>query len=134
MNPWAEGPRSAALDRRHDLQLAEAHMAGVGRTPCRPAGGEWKTFRSASYCWKVLYLRAAGVLSGVSSTEHGGTRKSLTVIGSRSCETLPRAGALFPAQAEGTDRRSRKGFYLDQAGIAYTWNLLHRPVLLRQLT
>ena len=32
--------RSAALDRRHDLQLAEAHMAGMGRTPSRPAVAE----------------------------------------------------------------------------------------------
>jgi hypothetical protein len=31
---------SAALDRRHDLQLAEAHMAGMGRTPNRPAAAE----------------------------------------------------------------------------------------------
>jgi hypothetical protein len=38
--PWAEGPRSAALDRRHDLELAEAHMAGVGGTPSRPAVAE----------------------------------------------------------------------------------------------
>jgi len=39
-SPWAEGPRSAALDRRHDLELAEAHMAGMGRTPSRPARAE----------------------------------------------------------------------------------------------
>ena len=35
-------PPSAAvrqgLDRRHDLQLAEAHMAGVGLAPRRPMG------------------------------------------------------------------------------------------------
>ena len=31
---------SAALDRRHDLELAEAHMAGIGRTPSRPAVAE----------------------------------------------------------------------------------------------
>ena len=31
---------SAALDRRHDLELAEAHMAGMGRTPSRPAMAE----------------------------------------------------------------------------------------------
>jgi hypothetical protein len=31
---------SAALDRRHDLQLAEAHMAGMGCTPNRPAVAE----------------------------------------------------------------------------------------------
>jgi hypothetical protein len=37
MNPWAEGPRSAALDRRHDLELPEAHMAGMRGTPSRPA-------------------------------------------------------------------------------------------------
>src|SRR6516162_1951958 len=28
---------SAAFDRRHDLELPEAHMAGMGRTPSRPA-------------------------------------------------------------------------------------------------
>ena len=32
----AQCRRSAALDRRHHLQLAEAHMAGVGGTPSRP--------------------------------------------------------------------------------------------------
>jgi hypothetical protein len=36
----AQRRRSAALDRRHDLQLAEAHMAGMGRTPSRPAVAE----------------------------------------------------------------------------------------------
>ena len=36
----AQRRRSAALDRRHDLQLAEAHMAGMGRTPSRPAAAE----------------------------------------------------------------------------------------------
>ena len=39
-SPWAEGPRSAAFDRRHDLELAETHMAGMGRTPSRPAMAE----------------------------------------------------------------------------------------------
>ena len=32
--------RSAALDRRHDLELAEAHMAGMRGTPSRPAVAE----------------------------------------------------------------------------------------------
>ncbi len=36
----AQRRRSAALDRRHDLQLAEAHVAGMGRTPSRPAVAE----------------------------------------------------------------------------------------------
>src|SRR5437764_9222823 len=36
----AQYHRSAALDRRHDLELAEAHMAGMGRTPSRPAVAE----------------------------------------------------------------------------------------------
>jgi hypothetical protein len=35
----AQRRRSASLDRRHDLELAEAHMAGVGGTPSRPAVG-----------------------------------------------------------------------------------------------
>src|SRR3954451_18258613 len=32
----AERRRAATLDRRHDLQLAEAHMAGVGHAPSGP--------------------------------------------------------------------------------------------------
>jgi hypothetical protein len=36
----AQGRRSAALDCRHDFQLAEAHMAGVGRTPRRSVVAE----------------------------------------------------------------------------------------------
>src|SRR5215831_16951470 len=36
----AEGCRAAVLDRRHDLELAEADMAGIGRTPCRPVVAE----------------------------------------------------------------------------------------------
>ncbi len=36
----AQRRRSAALDCRHDLQLAEAHMAGMGGTPNRPALAE----------------------------------------------------------------------------------------------
>jgi hypothetical protein len=36
----AQRRRPAALDRRHDLQLAEAHVAGMGRTPSRPAVAE----------------------------------------------------------------------------------------------
>jgi len=31
---------SAALDRRHDLELAEAQVAGMRRTPSRPAAAE----------------------------------------------------------------------------------------------
>src|SRR5215470_6937452 len=36
----AQRRRSAALDRRHDLRLAEAHATGMGRTPSRPAVAE----------------------------------------------------------------------------------------------
>ena len=36
----AQRRRSAALDRRHDLQLAEVHMAGMGRTPRRSVVAE----------------------------------------------------------------------------------------------
>jgi hypothetical protein len=36
----AEGRRAAALDRRHHLQLAEAHMTGVGSAPRRPVSAE----------------------------------------------------------------------------------------------
>src|SRR5436309_8547947 len=36
----AQRRRSAAFDRRHDLELAQAHVAGMGRTPSRPAMAE----------------------------------------------------------------------------------------------
>src|SRR6516164_5888249 len=36
----AECRRAAALDRTHDLHLVEAHMAGIGATPCRPMVAE----------------------------------------------------------------------------------------------
>src|SRR5579863_4907527 len=36
----AERRRATALDRRHDLELAEAHMAGIGFTPCRAMAAE----------------------------------------------------------------------------------------------
>jgi hypothetical protein len=36
----AEGRRAAALDRRHHLELAEAHMAGIGVTPRRSMAAE----------------------------------------------------------------------------------------------
>src|SRR5215813_704715 len=36
----AERCRAAVLDRRHHLELAEAHMAGIGLTPCRAVVAE----------------------------------------------------------------------------------------------
>jgi hypothetical protein len=36
----AELGGSTGLDRRHDLQLAEAHMAGIGLAPHRPMGSK----------------------------------------------------------------------------------------------
>jgi len=39
-NMAAKGRRAAALDRRHDLELVEAHMAGVGLPPRRAVVAE----------------------------------------------------------------------------------------------
>ncbi len=36
----AEGGCAASLDGRHDLELAEADMAGMGRAPCGPVSAE----------------------------------------------------------------------------------------------
>src|SRR3979490_799073 len=36
----AEGRGAAALDRRHHLELAEAHMAGIGPAPCQAVATE----------------------------------------------------------------------------------------------
>src|SRR6266853_2150955 len=36
----AESRRAAALDGRHDLELAEAHVTGVGTTPRRSVAAE----------------------------------------------------------------------------------------------
>lgn len=35
-----KGRRAAALDRRHHLQLVEAHMTGIGSTPRRSVVAE----------------------------------------------------------------------------------------------
>ena len=40
LNVSAERGGAAGLDRRHDLQLAEADMAGVGLAPRRPMGAK----------------------------------------------------------------------------------------------
>ena len=32
----AEGGRAALLDRRHDLELTQAHMSGIGSAPVGP--------------------------------------------------------------------------------------------------
>ena len=39
-NMAAERCRAAALDRRHHLELVEAHMTGIGVTPCRSVVAE----------------------------------------------------------------------------------------------
>src|SRR5262249_10149028 len=36
-----QGCRATALDCRHHLELAEAHMAGIGLTPCRAVVAEY---------------------------------------------------------------------------------------------
>jgi hypothetical protein len=36
----AERGRATGLDRRHDLELVEAHVTGVGLAPCRPVGAK----------------------------------------------------------------------------------------------
>ena len=36
----AERGCATGLDRRHDLQLVEAHVTGVGLSPCRPIGAK----------------------------------------------------------------------------------------------
>jgi hypothetical protein len=36
----AENRGTAVLDRRHDRQLREAHMSGVGVAPCRTVAAE----------------------------------------------------------------------------------------------
>ena len=39
-NMLTERRRAAALDRRHHLPLVEAHMAGIGLSPCRTMAAE----------------------------------------------------------------------------------------------
>ena len=36
----AERGGATGLDRRHDLELVEAHVTGVGLAPCRPVGAK----------------------------------------------------------------------------------------------
>ena len=51
-NVPAERRRAAALDRRHHLQLAEAHMASIGFTPSGPVVAE--DVRTVSYTHLTL--------------------------------------------------------------------------------
>src|SRR6516162_11805430 len=56
---------AAVLDRRHHLELFEAHMAGIGLTPCRPMRAEniREIERRARHARRVS-SRRRGVLEG----------------------------------------------------------------------
>ena len=63
----AESRRAAALDGRHHLQLAEAHMAGIGLTPCRSMDAEdirdlqrWMRHPSRALSGRLSPLELAG--------------------------------------------------------------------------
>ena len=60
----AERGRAAGLDRRHDLQLAEAHMAGVGSAPRRAMGAKDVGDLQARPRHAAAVRRAAIALSG----------------------------------------------------------------------
>ena len=59
----AERRRAAALDRRHHLELFEAHMAGIGLTPCRTMRAEdiRELERRARHARRVLTGRRGGL-------------------------------------------------------------------------
>src|SRR5215831_3547404 len=61
----AQRRRAAVLDRRHHLELFEAHMAGIGLTPCRPMRAEdiRELERRARHARRVS-SRRCGVLEG----------------------------------------------------------------------
>src|SRR5256885_5091276 len=65
----AESRRAAALDRRHHLQLAEAHMAGVGSAPCRSMAAEdirdlqsWARHARRALGWRFVLGRGFGLV------------------------------------------------------------------------
>ena len=62
-NMPAESHRAAALDRRHHLQLAEAHVAGIGFTPSGPVVAEdvrnlqrWTGHERRALCGRLVLL------------------------------------------------------------------------------
>jgi hypothetical protein len=60
----AQGCRSAALNHRHDLQLAEAHMADVGG---RQAGPQWRKISATSTAGRDNGRGQPGIFSRTSS-------------------------------------------------------------------
>ena len=65
-NMPAECRRAATLDRRHHLELVEAHMAGIGLTPRRSEVADIRDFESGTdhgcrlmpadrtFCWSAV--------------------------------------------------------------------------------
>ena len=74
----AERRRATALDRRHDLELAEAHMAGIGLTPSGPVVAE--NVRDLQ-----RWARHARCTLG------GRLVLGFTLLGHQRCETIQRA-------------------------------------------
>jgi len=74
----AEGCGAAALDRRHHLELTEAHMAGIGLTPSGPIVAE--NVRDLQ-----RWARHARCTLG------GRLVLGFTLLGHQRCETIQRA-------------------------------------------
>ena len=55
-NMASESRRAAALDRTHDLHLREAHMAGIGGTPCGSVVAE--DVRDLQSCHSYLPIKS----------------------------------------------------------------------------
>src|SRR6516162_4796795 len=69
----AERCRAAVLDRRHHLELAEAHMAGIGLAPCRSMAAEdirdlqyWPGHGRARLCRRRVFPVLPGLRVGSS--------------------------------------------------------------------
>ena len=73
----AESRRAATLDRRHDLQLAKAHMAGVGLAPRRSMVAE--DIRD----FQIWPPHDPGHAGGLASPDCSGVRRSSGLMTSR---------------------------------------------------
>ena len=75
----AQRRSSAALDRRHDLELAEAYMAGMGRTPSRSMAAEDVRHLDR---WATA-ARQAGGFASFSSRSSGLVTSPITLMATR---------------------------------------------------
>ena len=86
----AERRRAAALDRTHDLHLAEADVAGIGAPPRRPVVAEdirdlqrWTRHGRGRYAGGWSFRLLLGLLRGCDSRSSGLSMPAIMPVATR---------------------------------------------------